>query len=113
MEYKNKHLKTYEKEHGSKFNDYGDQDVDGKEKFINEKLGQLPIRQLTKQIKIDETLWGFDVVSLYPSAMWDEKSIYPRNETRYAYSKDMNGEIVETFNNQTFTQSSAILIIKY
>ena len=58
-------------------------------------------------------LWDFDAVSLYPSAMWDENSIYPRIETGYAYTKDMNDELVEKFNNQTFTQGSAILKIKY
>ena len=28
-------------------------------------------------------------VSLYPSAMWDESSIYPRIETGYAFTKDI------------------------
>ena len=45
--------------------------------------------------------------------MWDEKSIYPRIETGYAYTPNMNKELVEKFNNQTFTQGSAILKIKY
>ena len=27
--------------------------------------------------------------------MWDENSIYPRVETGYAYTKDMNDELVE------------------
>ena len=35
----------------------------------------------------------FDAVSLYPSAMWDENSIYPRIETGSAYTKDMNDEL--------------------
>ena len=58
-------------------------------------------------------LWDFDAVSLYPSAMWDEKSIYPRIETGYAYTRDMNNELVEKFNTGNFTQGSAILKIKY
>ena len=58
-------------------------------------------------------LWDFDAVSLYPSAMWDPKSIYPKIERGYAYEKHMNGDLVEKFNNQTFTQGSAILKIKY
>ena len=58
-------------------------------------------------------LWDFDAVSLYPSAMWDPKSIYPKIETGYAYEKHMNDELVKKFNNQTFTQGSAILKIKY
>ena len=58
-------------------------------------------------------LLDFDCVSLYPSAMWDKNSIYPKIETGYAFTRDMNDELVEKFNNQTFTQGSAILKIKY
>ena len=45
--------------------------------------------------------------------MWDPKSIYPKIETGYAFEKHMNNELVEKFYNQTFTQGSAILKIKY
>ena len=45
--------------------------------------------------------------------MSDEKSIYPRIETGYAYTRDMNNYLVNKFNNQTFTHGSAILTIKY
>ena len=45
--------------------------------------------------------------------MWDENSIYPRNETVYAYARDMNEELVEKFNTGNFTQGSAILKIKF
>ena len=45
--------------------------------------------------------------------MWDKSSIYPKIETVYAFTPDMNDELVEKFNNQTFTQGSAILKIKY
>ena len=54
-----------------------------------------------------------DAVSLYPSASWDENSIYPRIETGYAFTRDMKNELVEKFNNQTFSQVSAVLKIKY
>ena len=50
--------------------------------------------------------------SLYPSAMSDEKSVYPRIETGYAYTKDMKDEIVKKINEGLFTQGSAILKIK-
>ena len=113
LRYKKKYYDIYEKEYGIQFNDYQDEDVDEKEKNINEKLGNLRIHKLIKQIELIHLLWDFDAVSLYPSAMWDEKSIYPRIETGYAYTPDMNNEIVEKFNNQTFTQGSAILKIKY
>ena len=58
-------------------------------------------------------LWDFDAVSLYPSAMWDENSIYPRIETWKAHTKVMNEEVVERFNSQTLTQEWAILKIKF
>ena len=53
---KNKHFKVLEKEY-EKNNDYRDQDVEEKEIFIKEKLSQLPIHQILKQIKLDELLW--------------------------------------------------------
>ena len=64
---------------------------------------------INKTKKIDELLWGFVAVSLYGSAIWDEKSIYPRIETGCAYWQDMNDELVKKFNDQTFNQGSAIL----
>ena len=112
LEYKNKHFKIFEKEYENQFDDYRVEDKDEKEKYINEKLSQLPIHRLIKQIKLVELLWDFDATSLYPSAMWDEKSIYPRIETGYAFTRDMNKYLVHRFNNQTFTQGSAILKTK-
>ena len=75
-----------------------------KRKKINEKLCKHPIHQLIKQTKVDELLWDFEAVSLYPSAMWEEKSIYPRNETGYVFTEDKNNELVEKLNTGNFTQ---------
>ena len=100
LRYKKKYYDIYEKEYESQFNDYRDEDVDEKEKYINEKLGNLRIHKLLKQLELVHSLWSFDATSLYPSAMWYEKSMYPRIETGYAYRKDMNDELVEKFNNQ-------------
>ena len=44
--------------------------------------------------------------------MWDENSIYPRNETAYAFTRDLNDELVEKFNKGKINQGSAILKIK-
>ena len=113
LRYKNKHYEKFEKEYESQFNDYRDEDVEGKEKYINKKLSELRLHKIIKRIELIHLLWDFDAVSLYPSAMWDENSIYPRIETRYAFTRDMNNELVGKFNNQTFTQGSAILKIRY
>ena len=45
--------------------------------------------------------------------MWDQKSIYPRVETVYAFTRNMNDELVEKFNTGNFTQGSAVLRNKY
>ena len=57
----------------------------------------------------------FDATSLYPSAMWDENSVYPKIETGFAFKPHMNETYVEAFNNQSFNKDgdeSAILTIK-
>ena len=45
--------------------------------------------------------------------MIGQKSLYPRIETGYAFTPDLNDELAEKFNTQTFTQESAKLKIKY
>ena len=45
--------------------------------------------------------------------MWDKMSIYPRIETGHPFTPDMNNDLIEKLNNQTFIQGSAILKIKY
>ena len=113
MEYKNKHFKIFEKEYEDQFNDHRDENIEEKEKNINVKLCNLRLHKIIKRIEMIHLLWDFDAVSLYPIAMWDKNSIYPKIETGYAFEKYMNNELVEKFNNQTFTQASAILKIKY
>ena len=83
LRYKKKYYEIFEKQYESKFDDCRDEDVDEKEKYINEKLGNLRLHKFIQRIELIHLLWDFDAVSLYPSAMWDEKSIYPRIETGY------------------------------
>ena len=81
--------------------------------YINKKLGDIFIHKLLQEKSFNDLIWDFDAVSFYPSAMSNPKSIYPRIETVYAFTPDMNDELVEKYNNQTFTQGSAILKITY
>ena len=113
MDYKIKYFKIFEKEYEDQFDDYRDENVEEKEKYINEKLSNLRLHKIVKPIELIHLIWDFDAVSLYPSAMWDKKSIYPRIETGYAYTRDMNDELAEKFNTGNFTQRSDILKIKY
>ena len=113
LRYKKKYYDIFKKEYEDQFDDYRLENEEDKEKYINEKLGNLRLHKLLKQIELIHLLWDFDAVSLYPSAMWDENSIYPRIETGYAFTTDMNDELVNKFNNGSFIQGSAILRIKY
>ena len=114
LRYKKKHYEIFENEYESQFNEYRDEDVeDVKRKYINEKLSHLRVHKSIQKIEIVHLLWDFDAVSLYPSAMWDERSIYSRIETGYAFTRDLNDELVEKFIKSNFNQGSAILKIKY
>ena len=42
-------------------------------------------------------MMDFDATSLYPSAMWDEKSVYPKIESAFAFKPHMNKTYVDAF----------------
>ena len=44
--------------------------------------------------------WG--ATSLYRSAMWDEKFVYPKIETGFAFEPHMNDNYLEAVNNKNF-----------
>ena len=75
----------------------------------------LSIHKELSKLKSNKTQIYFDATSLYPSAMWDENSVYPKVETGFAFKPNMNDVYVEVFKNQTFNEDgdeSAILTIK-
>ena len=100
-------------EYEKKFNDYRNVDEEEMEIYINKKLGEIPIHQFLKQLSLYDLLWSYDANSLYSSAMSDDMSIYPRIETGYAFTPDMNDEIIKKLNEGNFPQGSAILKNKY
>ena len=58
----------------------------------------------------------FDATNFYPSAIWDETSVFPGKETGFVFKLHKSDIYVEAFNNQTFNQDgneSTILKIKY
>ena len=109
MKYKNDLLKISNEEYEIKFDDIKRMNEHEVNENINKKLGEIPMDQLLQRLSLKDLLWIFNAVSLYPSEMSDEKSIYPRIENGYAFTPDMYNEKVENFINQIFTQGSAIL----
>ena len=76
----------------------------------------LSIHKELSKLDSNKTQMGYDGNSLYPSAMWDEKSTYPKIETGFAFKPHMNDVYVKAFNDQTFNEDgdeSTILTIKY
>ena len=81
----------------------------------------LPIDKELSKLDSNKTQMDFDATSLYPrsmqrlsSAMWDEKSVYPKIETGFAFKPHMNDVYIEAFTNQPFNEDgdeSAILTI--
>ena len=61
-------------------------------------------------------MMDFDATSLYPFAMWDENSVYPKIESGFAFKPQISKTYVGAFNIQSFNEDSnesAILKIKY
>ena len=56
MNYKNKRFKIFEEENENHISDYRDEDVEEREHYINEKLSDLPIHQLKRQLKNNWTI---------------------------------------------------------
>ena len=58
----------------------------------------------------------FDATSLYLSGIYDESSVYPKNEYGFAFKPYMNDVYIKSFNKQTCNQDgnqSAILTLNY
>ena len=105
-----------EDESDSHFNDYRDNDEEEKTEHFNKKLNKLPIHKKLQELNLNDVMMDFDATSLYPSALWDEISVYPKIETGFPFEPHMKITYVDAFNNQTFNQDgdeSAILRIKY
>ena len=116
FEYTNEQRKIIEDENDSKFKDYRDIDVEERTEHINKELNKLSIHKKLQKLDHNDVMMDFDATSLYPSAMWDENSVYPKIETGFVFKPHMNKTYVEAFNNGTFNQDgdeSAILRIKY
>ena len=101
FEFLNKYEKQYAKEFDSNYDDYRDIDQKEKEKYVYKKLNMLSIHEELSKLNSNKTQMDFDATSLYPSAMWDENSVYPKIEIGFGFKPEMIDVYVEAFNNQT------------
>ena len=111
FEYANKQRERIENEYGSQFDDYPDNEEE-RTKHSNEQLNKLAIQKRLQKLNLNDVMLDFDATSLFPSAMWDKNSVYPKIETGFAFKPHMNKTYVDAFIIQTFNQDdkeSAIL----
>ena len=116
FEYTNDQRKITEDEYDSQFNDYRDNDEEERTVHFNKELNKLPIHKKLQKLNLNDVMMDLDAKSLYPSAMWDENSVYPKIESGFAFTPHMNDVYVKAFNDQTFNEGgneSANLRIKY
>ena len=90
--YTDQQKKIYAKESKGQIQDYRGIVIDEKHSNMNEKSSDLPVQQKLSQYDLSDLLIIFVATSLSSSAKWDDKSIYPKIETVYAFTIDMNYE---------------------
>ena len=57
---------------------------------VNNKVNETSIHNKLQQINLNGNGTKYDATSLYPPAIWDEKSVYPKIETGFAFKLYMN-----------------------
>ena len=116
FEHTNKQRKIIADEYDSKLKDIRDIDEEERTEHINKELNKLPIHKKLQKLNLNDVMTDFDSASRYPSAMWDENSVYPKIKSGFGFKPHMNNVYVEAFNNQTFNHDGdefAIFRIKY
>ena len=93
--------KLYAKEFDSNFDDYRDINEMEKVEYFKNKLNILPSHKELSKLDLNKTQMDSDAASLFPSAMWDQNSVYYKIETGYAFQPQMNDVFVYEFNDQT------------
>ena len=108
--------KKREEEIDSQFKDYQNNEEEERTEHINKELNKLPIHKNLQKQNLKDVMMDFDSTSFHLSAMWDEKHVYPKIETGFAFKAHMNDVYEEALSNQSYNQDgdeSAILRIKY
>ena len=91
-----KERKRQKKEFESNLSDFRKFNVEENNEDLKNQLNELPILDKLREFTLTEVSIDFGTTSLYASAMWDEKLIYPPIERGDGFTSEMNYEIAET-----------------
>ena len=111
----NKYEKLFSKQVYSKNENFWEIVQKGKTEHINNELSLLPIHEELSKLELNIAQKDFDATSLYPSAMWDNDSVYPKIESCKAFKPHMIDMFFIKFNDKLLNQyndDSAILKMK-
>ena len=72
-------------------------------KYVNHKVNKIKIHDRLSKLHLNNTLKKFDATNFYPSAMYDENSVYPKKETGYDFKPHKKDIFVKAFT-KTFIQ---------
>ena len=115
FEFTNKYRKVIENEYDAQCKDYRDNDKKERAEHIIKELNKLPIRKKLRKLDVNnDVLMDYNGNCLYPSAMWDENSVYLKMESGFVFAHHMNDVYVKLLNDVTFNEDgneSAILRI--
>ena len=104
MNLQKKHRKKIENEYDSQIDDYRDTNQDEEAQHVNGKLSKLPVHGKLQKLDLNNVMMDVDATTLYPSAMYDENSIYPKIESGLAFESYKKIIYVETLKTQTSNQ---------
>ena len=105
-------MKKNAKDYYSKYEDYGKINQKVKVDYINNKLDMLPNHEQLSKLDLIITQMDFDAISLYPSAIWNDISIYPKIEFGCTFKLHIIDIFVNDLNDQILKQEgndSAVL----
>ena len=111
-----KYEKLYAKQIDSKYDDFRDFIQKAKTDLINNKIQMIASHEQVSKLDLYKTPMDSGATSLYPSAMWDKNSVFPKIGTRFSFWPHMNDVYVKPVKDQTFNQNgeeSAKLKIKH
>ena len=107
FEYINKLRKLIDNNYDSQLEDYRDKNRDEKSKKTNDKLSEITIHESSQKLNLNDVMTDFGATSLYSSAMYDKKSVYPKIESGFAFKANMNNIFVEALTNQFFNRDES------
>ena len=81
---------TLETEFDSQFEKYRAKNQEEGTENISDKLSKFSILEKVRESNINDVMMDFDATFLYPSAMYDENSVYSKRKSGFSFKLHIN-----------------------